>query len=72
VPVQRVNVLLMPTDGKPEVIPIDVVQIEPVRIGENAKIRIANLTARPWAMNGRDGVSFAADSIDPLSGDATK
>jgi hypothetical protein len=72
VPVQRVNVLIMPADGRPEVLPVDVTQIEPFRLGENARIRIAKLTAHPWKVNGRDGVSFAAESIDPLSGDAAK
>ena len=63
VPVQRVSVLVAPPDGKREVIDVNVTQPEPVRGQEYGKAKIMNLFARPWSIDGRDGVSFSADSI---------
>ena len=31
-----------------------------------------NLIARPWSIDGRDGVSFSADDIQPLSSPINK
>lgn len=63
VPVQRVSVLVAPPDGRREVIDVNVTQAEPINGPEYGKAKIMNLTARPWVIDGRDGVSFSADAI---------
>lgn len=63
VPVQRVSILVAPPEGRREVLEINVARVEPVRGAEYAKTRLANLTARPWNIDGRDGISFSADDI---------
>lgn len=68
VPVQRVSILVAPPDGRREVIDVNVVQPEPVRGQEYGKAKITGLTARPWVIDGRDGVSFSADSITVIGG----
>lgn len=71
VPVQRVSVLVRPADGRQEVIEINVTRVEPVRMGDLARVRIMNLTARPWVIDGRDGISWNADDVTPLGGPQT-
>lgn len=63
VPVQRVSVLIAPPDGKREVIDVNLVQPDPVAGPEYGKAKIMNLVARPWVIDGRDGISFSADAI---------
>lgn len=68
VPVQRVSILVAPPEGRREVIEVNVVRVEPIRGTEYAKARLANLTARPWSIDGRDGVSFSADDVTVIGG----
>lgn len=63
VPVQRVSILVAPPDGKREVIDVNVTQEQPVTGPEYGKAKILNLIARPWVIDGRDGISFSADNI---------
>lgn len=71
-PVQRASILVRPDDGKSEVIAVDVVRALPFTLGELARVRVMNLIARPWSIDGRDGVSFSADDIQPLSSPINK
>lgn len=66
VPVQVVSVLIKPLTGKREVIEVNVPSKEPPRGQEYAKIRLMNLTARPWAVDGRNGITFNADEVNIL------
>ena len=43
-------------------VPGPVAQVPPL-----TPIRLVGLTARPWSMDGRSGVSFTAESIQPVS-----
>lgn len=63
IPMQRVSVLTATADGRHEVIDINIAKLDPIRGPELGKAHIVNLTARPWAIDGRDGVSFSADDI---------
>lgn len=63
IPVQRVSVLVGTPDGRHEVLDINVAKAEPIRGQELARVRITGLAARPWAIDGRDGVSFSADDV---------
>lgn len=63
VAIQRVSVLIGAPDARREVIDINVAKNEPIRGQELAHVRIIGLTARPWAIDGRDGVSFSADDV---------
>lgn len=67
VKVQRVSVLAKPRGERPEVLEISVRQDEPIRMNDNEKIRVDNLTAMPWNTDGRSGIAFNADSIKPLN-----
>lgn len=68
VPVQRASILIAPPGGKREVIDVNLVQAEPVRGPEYGKAKVLNLVARPWSIDGRDGVSFSADNITVVGG----
>lgn len=69
VPVQRVSLLVRPKGERPEVLDVDVARVEPVRMAENTRVRLGDLTCTPWAVEGRSGVTYRAVSIDPLGGD---
>lgn len=68
VPVQVASLLIKPKGERPEVLQVKVVRAEPVRVDENARVRVVDLTATPWARDGRDGVSYQAADITPLGG----
>lgn len=68
VPVQVASLLIKPKGERPEVLQVKVVRAEPVRVDENARVRITDLTATPWSRDGRDGVSYQAADITPIGG----
>lgn len=68
IPVQRVSVLVKPKDDKPEVIEINVANMTPITMDDNAKVRIEDLTALPWANEGRSGISWNAKAISQIGG----
>ena len=68
--VQRASVLVKPRNDKPEVIEVNVVQDDPIRLGDNEKIRVENLTVMLWQNEGRAGLSYNADAITSLNAPA--
>ena len=72
VPVQRVSLLVRPAGGKPEVIEVNVARIEPVRLAENCRVAVRDLTVSQWSVDGRAGVSYAAGAIEPVNGAGDK
>lgn len=69
VPVHRVSLLIRPTGGRPEVLDVNLTRVEPVHMMDGQRVRLSGLTASPWERNGRSGVSYTADAIDPIGGD---
>lgn len=62
-PVFSVQVVAL-TDGGAEVLSVKT-SGEPKGITKGASIKVAGLTAQPWAMGDRSGVAFRAARIEP-------
>ena len=67
-PVQRVSLLVRPAGERPEVIDINVAQIEPIHYPDNARVRPVGLTCSQWSIEGRSGTSYSAERIEPAEG----
>ena len=52
------------TDGGAEVISVKVAG-EPKGVSQGSALKLAGLTAQPWAMGDRSGIAFRASRIEP-------
>lgn len=68
VPIQLVSLLIKPKGERPEVLQVKVARVDPVRMDDNVRVRIADLTATPWTRDSMSGVSYQASDITPLGG----
>lgn len=67
VPVWTVQALVTPTEGKAELVVVNVPAAQSPSLVPLAPVEFKDLTARSWEMNGRSGVSFSATTVRAVS-----
>jgi hypothetical protein len=58
--------------GKGEVIPVRVAGTAPKGLDQGTAVRCVGLTAAPWSMGERSGVTYRAERIEPVAQPAQK
>ncbi len=55
------------SDGQAEVLPVRIAGAAPKGVGQGIAVRCVGLTATPWSMGERSGITYRADRIEPLA-----
>ena len=53
-------------DGQAEVLAVRLAGSPPKGIGQGLAVRVAGLSATPWTMGERSGITYRAERIEPL------
>lgn len=67
-PIFEVQVVALGDDGESGLLTLRLIGEQPRKLAEGTPLRVAGLVAVPWEIDGRSGITYRAEQVQPADG----